>query len=86
MRQVKRVLSFHLDDGRSGRSMARHCGMAQRSVWQTLERFAVSGLDRAQARDLSTTRRWRQAHSAKACHVRMNSDILTSPLPRSSAV
>ena len=52
MRKVKRVLSFHFDDGRSGRFIARHCGMARRSVAQTLERFAASGLDWAQARDL----------------------------------
>ncbi len=52
MRKVKRVLSCHFDEGRSGRFIARHCGMARRSVAQTLERFAASGLSWPQARDL----------------------------------
>ncbi len=44
MRKVKKVLSFHFDEGRSGRAIARQCGFARRSVAQTLERFAASGL------------------------------------------
>ena len=52
MRKVKKVLSYHFEEGRSGRFIARHCGMARRSVAQTLERFAVSGLSWPQARDL----------------------------------
>lgn len=52
MRKVKRVLSCHFDEGRSGRFIARHCGMARRSVAQTLERFAASGLSWAQVREL----------------------------------
>ena len=52
MRKVKKVLSCHFDEGRSGRFIARHCGMARRSVAQTLERFAASGLSWPQARDL----------------------------------
>ena len=52
MRNVKKVLSFHFEEGRSGRFIARHCGMARRSVAQTLERFAASGLSWPQVRDL----------------------------------
>ena len=52
MRQVKKVLSFHFEEGRSGRFIARHCAMARRSVAQTLTRFAASGLSWPQARDL----------------------------------
>ena len=52
MRKVKRILSCHFEEGRSGRFMARHCGMARRSVAQTLERFAASGLNWTQAREL----------------------------------
>ncbi len=51
MRQVKKVLSFHFEEGRSGRFIARHCAMARRSVAQTLTRFAASGLSWPQARD-----------------------------------
>ena len=52
MRQVKKVLSCHFEEGRSGRFIARHCGMARRSVAQTLVRFAASGLSWPQARGL----------------------------------
>ena len=52
MRKVKQVLSCHFEEGRSGRFIARHCGMARRSVAQTLVRFAASGLSWPQARDL----------------------------------
>ena len=52
MRKVKKVLSCHFDEGRSGRFIARHCGMARRSVAQTLERFTASGLSWAHAREL----------------------------------
>lgn len=52
MRKIKRVLSFHVDERRGGRAIARHCGMARRSVAQTLARFAASGLSRPEARGL----------------------------------
>ena len=61
MRKVKKVLSFHFEEGRSGHFIARHCGMARRSVAQTLERFAVSGLSWPQARDLDTAIAWDDA-------------------------
>ncbi len=38
--------------GRSARAIATHCGLARRSVAQTLERFAASGLSWPEARDL----------------------------------
>ena len=44
MRKVKKILEFHFDEGRSARAIASHCGLARRSVAQTLERFAASGL------------------------------------------
>ena len=50
MRKVKKVLAFHFDEGRS--AIATHCGLARRSVAQTLERFAASGLSWPEARDL----------------------------------
>ena len=40
MRKVKKILAFHFDEGRSARAIATHCGLAWRSVAQTLERFA----------------------------------------------
>ena len=52
MRKVKKVLEFHFDEGRSARAIASHCGLARRSVAQTLERFAASGLSWPEARDL----------------------------------
>ncbi len=52
MRKVKRILAFHFDEGRSARAIATHCGPARRSVAQTLERFAASGLSWPEARDL----------------------------------
>ena len=50
MRKVKKVLAFHFDEGRSARAIATHCGLARRSVAQTLERFAASGLSWPEAR------------------------------------
>ena len=44
MRKVKKVLGFQFDEVRSARAIAMHCGIARRSVSQTLERFAESGL------------------------------------------
>ncbi|MDE0226028.1 MAG: IS21 family transposase [Gammaproteobacteria bacterium] len=44
MRKVKKTLAFHFGEGRSARTIATHCGIARRSVMQTLERFAASGL------------------------------------------
>ena len=44
MRKVKKILAFHFDEGRSARAIAIHCGLARRSVAQTLERFAACGL------------------------------------------
>ena len=52
MRKAKRVLAFHFDEGRSGRAIAIHCGLARRSVALVLERFAASGLSWPEARDL----------------------------------
>ena len=52
MRKVKKILAFHFDEGRSARAIATHCGLARRSVAQTLERFAASGLSWLEARDL----------------------------------
>ncbi|MDE0531115.1 MAG: hypothetical protein OXI01_06655 [Albidovulum sp.] len=43
MRKVKKTLAFHFGEGRSARAIATHCGIARRSVMQTLERFAASG-------------------------------------------
>ena len=45
MRKVRKILQFHFDEGRSARAIATHCGLARRSVGQTLERFAASGLN-----------------------------------------
>ena len=44
MRKVKKILAYHFDERRSARSIAVHCGLSRRSVAQTLERFAASGL------------------------------------------
>ena len=52
MRKVKKILAFHFDEGRSARAIAIHCGLARRSVAQTLEQFAASGLIWLEARDL----------------------------------
>ncbi len=52
MRKVKKVLAYHFDERRSARSIATHCGLSRRSVSQTLERFAESGLSWPEARDL----------------------------------
>ena len=52
MRKIKKVLGFHFDEGRSARSIATHCGLARRSVSQTLERFAASGLSWPRVRDM----------------------------------
>ena len=52
MRKVKKILSFHFYEGRSARAIATHCGLARRSVAQTLERFAASGLDWAETCDM----------------------------------
>ena len=52
MRKVQKVLGFHFDEGRSARAITMHCGIARRSVAQTLERFAESGLSWAEARDM----------------------------------
>ena len=52
MRKVKKILAFHFDEGRSARAIAIHCGLARRSVAQTLERFAACGLSWLEARDL----------------------------------
>ena len=43
-RKVKKTPAFHFDEGRSARAISTHCGIARRSVMQTLERFAASGL------------------------------------------
>ena len=55
MRKIKKVLEFHFEEGRSARAIATHCGLARRSVSQTLERFATSGLTWPQARDMDDT-------------------------------
>ena len=52
MRKVKKVLALHFDEGRSARAIAIHCGLARRSVAQTLKRFAASGLSWPEARDM----------------------------------
>ena len=52
MRKVKKVLGFHFEEGRSARAIATHCGLARRSVSQTLERFAASGLSWLEAREM----------------------------------
>ena len=52
MRKVKKVLAFHFDEGRSARSIAIQCGLARRSVGQTLKRFAASGLNWPEAADM----------------------------------
>ena len=52
MRKVKKTLAFHFEEGRSARSIATHCGIARRSVMQTLERFAASGLSWPEADDM----------------------------------
>ncbi len=44
MRKVKKTPAFYFDEGRSARAISTHCGIARRSVMQTLERFAASGL------------------------------------------
>jgi len=44
MRKVRKILEFHFDEGHSARAIATHCGLARRSVAQTLARFASSGL------------------------------------------
>ena len=48
MRKVKKVLGFHFDEGRSARAIASHCGLARRSVAQTLERFAAAPVPTSQ--------------------------------------
>ena len=52
MRQVKKVLEFHFEESRSARAIATHCGLARRSVAQTVERFEASGLSWSEARDM----------------------------------
>ncbi len=52
MRKVRKILEFHFDEGRSARAIATHCGLARRSVGQTLERFAASGLSWPEAADM----------------------------------
>ena len=52
MRKVKQVLAFRFEKGRSQRDIARHCGVARRSVALVLERFAASGLSWPEAREL----------------------------------
>ena len=52
MRKVRKILEFHFDEGRSARAIATHCGLARRSVAQTLERFAASGLSWPEAADM----------------------------------
>ncbi len=37
MRKVKKTPAFHFDEGRSVSAIATHCGIARRSVMQTLE-------------------------------------------------
>ncbi|MXW46855.1 MAG: IS21 family transposase [Gammaproteobacteria bacterium] len=44
MRKVRKILEFHFDEGHSARAIATHCGLARRSVAQTLARFAAYGL------------------------------------------
>ena len=56
MRKVKQVLAFHFEQGRSQRDIARHCGIARRSVALVLERFAASGLSWPEARELEEVR------------------------------
>ena len=82
MRKVKKILAFHFDEGRSACAIATHCGLARRSVAQTLERFAASGLSWLEARDLDEEvleaalyrisglrigRRWTGRRSRKTC-------------------
>ncbi len=52
MRKVKKVLAFHFDERLSARSIATQCGLARRSVGQTLKRFAASGLNWPEAADM----------------------------------
>ena len=52
MRKVRKILEFHFDEDRSARAIATHCGLARRSVAQTLERFASSGLSWPEAADM----------------------------------
>ena len=52
MRKAKQVLAFHFEQGRSQRDIARHCGIARRSVALVLERFQASGLSWPEAREL----------------------------------
>ena len=49
---MKKILAFHFDEGRSARAIATQCGLARRSVAQSLERFAASGLNWAEACDM----------------------------------
>ena len=56
MRKVKQVLAFHFEQGRSQRDIARHCGIARRSVALVLERFAASGLSWPEAREVEEVR------------------------------
>ena len=48
----KEDLAFHFYEDRNARAIATHCGLARRSVAQTLERFAASGRDWAEACDM----------------------------------
>lgn len=52
MRKVKKILAYHFDEERSARAIAVHCGLSRRSVSQTLERFAESGLSWPEARGM----------------------------------
>ncbi len=52
MRKVRKMLELLFDEGRSARAIATHCGLARRSVGQTLERFAASGLSWPEAADM----------------------------------
>ena len=80
MGKVKKVPGFHFGEGRSARAIAMHCGIARRSVSQTLERFAASGLSRPciAGRGPRTGRRWTASGrssraSCSCCAVRPSS-------------
>ena len=69
MRKVKKILAYHFDERRSARSIATHCGLSRRSVAQTLERFAASGLSWPEAGTLDDAALegalYRRSHAAQ---------------------
>ena len=73
MRKVRKVLAYHFDEGRGARSIAVHCGLSRRSVAQTLERFAASGLSWPEAGALDDAALeealYRRSHAAQCPEV-----------------